>query len=625
MKPFFFSVFFCFFLVISAHALDLESASAPFSEIDLSLLKQRTYPIASPLKDGSVRILFFGDRRETGFAVREISSMLDCDGETVLTSGRTLMGTDEPWIHFRPSSLESSTLTSRIISLLNKDCKVIWLDYEIGALSEPIRKGILDRVRNGAGLLYVGNRADLRPFVSKGKFDEKLLDTVSFDGSPKPEYGGHIGKGIVFVLPSLDTVPTARMAGDYYAQAVHAIMLAAGCKSNLNVTGKVKSLNNIELESLSIMNFSIEMVNSGKSGPHEVIVRYRDINGKITFESRSTYTIEDGKTYLRVRYPMLPVGRYSLDISVLDGKNIAALVGTSINVISEETITDIALWSPIVQEGQYISGTLKYSQDIKEGVNLVAELLNQWGEQVGFSKLIAEAGRKSVDFTFKVPKSSRGALTLRVTFHKNNAIAQVVEKTIFIEHAYDPGKFSFIVSGDCSFHPRELSEYDRLIGEGVTGFSWNMPFADPGPFYRQAETISRQGVSFIPLLDASDIDSVKKTTNSSNSRKTGAGKLQNPQNTVTAGIDTLRNLDIPAFWIKAQRPDSSGPDSEGYLTLAEAKKTGDFGKWLVSEQQRMNRSLLAAGEIAQMIVRSDSTFKGGISGYSLVFSMLSKG
>lgn len=613
MKPFFFSIFFHFFLVFSAHALDLESASAPFSGIEFSTLKQRSYPIASPLQGGPVRILFFGDRRETGFSVSEIFSRLDCDVEAVLTSGRTQMGTYEPWVHFRPSSLTDSTLTAKIASLLKKDWNVIWLDFEIGALSETARKGILDRVRNGSGLLYVGNKADLRTLVSGGKFDEKLLDTVSFGGSLKPEYGGYIGKGIVFVLPSIDTAATSQDVGDYFSQAVHAIMLAAGCKSNLKVIGREKPSRNLELESLSIMNFRIEMVNSGKTGPHEVILRYRDMSGKTAYESHNTYTIEEGKTYLRVRYPMLPVGRYSLDISVLEGKNVAALIGTSINVSSEEMISDIALWNPGVWEGQYVSGSIKSAQEIKEGVTVIAELLDQWGRRIGFSELLTVAGRKSVDFTFKVPRLSRGALTLRVTFYKNNAIAQVIEKTILTKHAYNPGEFSFIVVGDRSFHPWELSGYDRLISEGVTGFAWNVTSADPGPFYRTAETISRQGVSVIPLLDASDLFLANKTTSS---KKIIAGKLQNPRISIAAVMDTLRNLDIPAFWINAPHPDSAGLGDTRLSTLSKAKKTGDFGKWLISEQQQMKVSLQAAGEIAQTAVSTDSTSKAGISGYS---------
>ncbi|MFA6471532.1 MAG: beta-galactosidase trimerization domain-containing protein [Candidatus Latescibacterota bacterium] len=558
-----------------------------------------------------MRVLFFGDRRETGFAVKEICSRLDCDVEMMLTSGRTRIGTDEPWIDFRSSSLTDSALTARFTSLLKKDWNVIWLDFEFGSLSETVRNEILGRVRNGSGLLYIGKNADLRSFLSGGKFDEKLLDTVSFGGSLKPEYGGYIGKGIVFVLPSIDAAVTGQDIGDYFSQAIHSIMLAARCKSNLRVLGREKPSRNLELESLSIMNFSIEMVNSGKTGPHDVIIRYRDTNGKTAYESHSTYAIKNGKTYLRIRYPMLPLGRYSLDISVFEGNNVAALIGTSINVGSEEMISDIAIWNQGVSEDQYISGSIKSAREIKEGINVIAELLDQWGGQIGFSKLQTVAGRKSVDFTFKVSRLSRGALTLRVTFYKNNAIYQVIEKTILAKHEYNPGEFSFIVAGDRSFHPWEISGYDRLIKEGATGFVWNVTSADPGSFYKTAETISRQGVSVIPLFDASDLLANK----TAGSEKIIAGKGQKKISSA-AVMDTLRNLDTPAFWFNASYSDSAGFDGVRFSTLSEAKKTGDFGKWFISEQRRMNVSLQGAGEIAQMAVGADSSVKTGISGYS---------
>lgn len=606
MKPFFFSIFFLFLLVFPAFTLDLESASAPFSGIDISTLKERSYPIASPLFGGPLRILFFGERNDTGFSVREVASRLECNVETILTAGRSRLGTREPWIRFQPSILSDSTLSAKAAALFGKEWDVIWLDYEIGALAEPIRRALLDRIRSGCGLLYVGNKGDVRSLVTSGKFDENQLDMVSYGGPVKPQYAGFMGKGIVFVLPSLDSAVTIQEVGDYYAQAVHTLILASGHQSSLKVIGREKPSRNLELEAMSIMNFQMAMINSGKTVPRGVMVRYRDRNGKTAHESLAIYSIENGKTYLRIRYPMLPVGRYSLDISVFEGESVAALAGTSINVTSEETISDIVVWDQGVRVGKFVSGSIKTAREIKEGMNIKAELLDQWGRQAGFSELQPVPGRKSVDFTFKITRPARGALTLRVTFYKNNIIDHVLEKPILTKYKYDPERFSFIVGGDRSFKPWQLDGYDRLIEEGVTGFAWEMTAADPGPFYSTTVTISRRGTAVVPMFAVSDFFSGQKSVGV---MKTGAGKSRNPVSIVTAVMDTLRNLDIPACWINAALPDS-------ILLRSEARKTGDFGKWLDSEHSRMDASLRAAGEIAQAVSRMDSTAKTGISGYS---------
>jgi hypothetical protein len=614
MKPFLYSICLQFILVFSSYSLDLESASAPFAQIDPLILKLHSYPIASPLKGGPVRILFIGKREETGFSASEIVMRLDCEAETVLTDSRTHMGTSEPWIRFQPLLLSKKALTEKTLSLISKKWDIIWIDYDISVLDESIRKELFGKIQTGCGLIYIGNKKDIRSFISRGKFNEKLFDTVSYGGVAKPEYIGNMGKGIVFNLPSLYSSFTIQDVGDYFAQAVHIIMLSLGRPSSLEVTDREKPLRNIELEAMSIMNFRIEISNSGETAVRDVIVRYRDRNGKITHESRNSYTLEEGKTYLRIRYPMLPVGKYSLDISVLDGDNVIVLAGTSINVISDETISEITLWDKKLRVGQYVSGSIKTKHDIKEGMDIRAELLDQWGKQVGFSELLPEAGRRSVDFTFKIPGQSRGSMTLRVTFYKNNLIAQVIEKTILLKHEFNPGKFSFIVNGGRSFDPWQFSGYDRMIKAGVTDFAWEMAPGDAGSFMSVSEKISRQGVSVVPILNASGFFNKKPP----DGKKTKEGNSRQVPINVLSVIDTLRSLDTPALWIKASHSPLfwGGNDTQQAPSLSEAWKTGDFGKWLVAERDRMEISLKNAGEIAQTAIQADSTAKVGISGYS---------
>ncbi len=204
----------------------LEDASAPFVQVDSSIEHER-YPIAIPLKGGQLRILFIGRRDVVGLVSIRVAARLDCTFQTILTESRKLTGIPSDRASSEAEILSSAAMEKLAGQLFREQWDVIWLDFDLQSLPEGFRLTILDRVEKGAGLVYVGNRRDLKDLKIEGKIDNTQLRAATF-GTVTPECPGRLKRGNVTVMPPLNLDVSLLELGDYFTTAVNTIRFTSG-------------------------------------------------------------------------------------------------------------------------------------------------------------------------------------------------------------------------------------------------------------------------------------------------------------------------------------------------------------------------------------------------------------
>lgn len=526
------------------HAGLLDETGLSFTRIDTTFYAE-PYPIASPLKGGPLRILFIGRHDCVGKSGVEVSARLESRIESVLTGSRSSPGAESPLKERQPAVLTENGITKRMLRLLGEKWDVIWLDFDIDSLPGEAEQILFDNIGRGTGLVYVGERGELRPFADRGKVDRKPLDAASFSGI-KPEFGGRRDRGLMVVLPPSDKYNDVLSIGDYYSCAVNALIFASGRRTGTTIT-QIKQPKKIELEAMDYMNYRVDFFHDGETEPMKVHCRFRNEKGEVAFESAEIYNINKDKSFIQLEYPLLPVGKYSLDISVSDDEGVAAVAGTSFIVRAEQRIAEIKLLSPYSQEGGVIAGSVKLSSEFEEGTRLYAELLDSYGRLYGKSELEVIPQRISAPFSFLVKGAQGNVMYVRIYFYRNRRHVHTFETPVFIKRPHDPEKFNFIVNVDNFSVPENAQRY-KILGEaGVNVFAPD--FSDiPGQeeaFNRVVEA-SLYGINVIPSFEYLPSLNGKKI-----SRNEAVLKKR-----LKAVIDTLRYLELPAYSINPSAGDT---------------------------------------------------------------------
>ncbi len=527
----------------------------PFTRIDTSP-KPHAIPIAAPLAGGPLRILFIGQRETVGFSWSEIASRLDCASESVLTESR---GELSPvTMPASPDSilLSSRSVTGRVSGLLERPWDVIWLDLDLRTLPDTVRSKLLERVASGAGLVYVGKASDLDGIGRQGKFDRDMFRGISFPGYT-PKYAGERGKGIILSIPEFDRRSLPRETGDYFTGAVHAIMLASGRFRGFGTIGIQDPGRDIEHESMNIMNYRVDFRNQGHGARHTVHVRYRDESGRVIHESEDAYDMPKGRGFFRVTYPMFPLGVYSADISIMEDGKVIALAGKTFRVHSEDMLEGIALRNSLASPGEFLTGRVRMSQEMEEGMVLVLEIFDHSQRLIARSEIVPETRRKWEDFAFKATEEMKGMMRLRASLYKNNKLIHALTAPAFVRGGDKARRFSLIVGETSVDEPWLLNGYEQLVGAGVNMFALDMKDATPSEAGRAALNVFRAGGTPVPVFASG----------------TGAETL--------AVAETLLGMPVSRCWV---RDATGGRNRTGMLAeYLDSARKGDATPALLSE------------------------------------------
>lgn len=547
-----------------------------FTRIEPSLFNPPEYPIAKPLSGGPLRILFLGRNDRVGPFCYGISARLSCTFESVLAERRIALFKQGEQARPGLSPFSESMSVERVRELLTREWDAIWLDFRFNDLPEQVRTALIDRVRDGSGLVYVGEGSDLRLLAGEREFDSSRLLAVSY-GAHFLAFVGGTGKGLVFALPEIARPFGQLEIGDYLALATHALFLASGRETRFTVTKVQAPGRKVELESMSIMNYRIDFVNRSDAGPRKVTVRYRNEKGETAAETGETYLINNGKGFIMVRYPLLPVGEYSADISVFEGEQVVAIAGTSFRVHSDDSLAGIEMKNRSAVEGEYITGRVRTSREIREGMTLTIELLDSWGRRISTTKLVPEPRRLGVDFVFGIRKSAPGAMAVRANLYKSNALAHVLEQPVFSKGVFNPRAFSLVVFENSGYDPLYAVGYERLADEGMSTLALNMTGLTPSEAFSAAVRGAKRGVAVIPVFTLGGRD-----------MRAGSGNIDLKR--MLAMVDTLGCMDIPAYAFDAIDGEAASANALASGLIAAAGHDSTVGVSVIGRPTETDRT-----------------------------------
>jgi len=516
--------FWCFPAVMP-YADAQENVITVFTYAD-SVFSSEQYPMAKPLKGGPLRVLLFGDHRSAGRMSAGIAARLDCRLSAVFTRNRRTLRSSAPG-EGKGMAPGDSLIVRRLAGLLAGEWDVFLLDFEIESLPPVLRDALMKDVERGTGLVYAGDGGDIRPFVTKKRLDGRALEVLSYGGM-KAKAVGRREKGIMVCMPPLPGEERIHGMCDYFSCAVNALIFASPRPKETRVV-KVHAPRKIEYESMHFVNLRLDLYRAGETRPMDVCCRYRDDAGKLVHESVDRFNIRKGKSFINLDYPVLPAGRYSLDISISDEDGVAALAGTSFVVVAAQSIRDVRLWSSVSEEGGVIAGTVRFSEKFKEGMRLHAELRDSRGRLYDSSELEVIPGRYTSRFSFLAGETRSRVMTVGIHFLKGGEPVQTVVKRVYLRKPRDSRVFSLMVGGAGMGPLHDADRLGFLRDAGVAAFVLDVPVAEGGrsAFEKVLET-STYMPEVIPFFRCADVEDER----------------------VRAVVDTLRPLGLPGYIVR---------------------------------------------------------------------------
>ncbi|MFC1692384.1 hypothetical protein ACFL1R_02640 [Candidatus Latescibacterota bacterium] len=494
-------------------------------------------PLAPPLHGGPIRILFIG-RHDTIVRISaELSARLEYVVDLHPTESYTRLGTPEATMYSTPKTSSDALIKKRFSGLFNELWDVIWLDFELASLPPEMKESLLDHVSRGTGLVYIGEKKELRSFTTKGEVDEKPLKAV-VSRTVKTECAGKRDGGIMVSIPPASEIKNYMDAGDYYSSAVNAILFVSGHQNQIGTfVTELKLPKTVEQEAMTLMSYRVDIEHRKSPQPMNVHQRYWNEKGEMVFESDDVFNIQSGRSFIQLDYPLLPIGIFSVEISLSGSEGVRAFGRKSFTVKAGEHITGIKLWSKSISEGDVIAGTAKLSAELEEGMYLLGELRDSWGRILKIINLEVVIKRNYANFSFLVKHQAGQVLTVCIHFYKNNNLVHSYETPVIVKKPYNPYTFSLVVcdNNPTDFLSKETYKYFRIYG--ADGFDIDITgFNNPGSAFGRALAAVQYGTMVIPRFTFYPGSSSDERT------------FLNEQ--LYAFIDTLSHTNPPAYVIE---------------------------------------------------------------------------
>ncbi|MCD6308657.1 MAG: hypothetical protein J7M24_06650, partial [Candidatus Latescibacteria bacterium] len=447
---------------------------------------------------GAMRVLFAGAHETTGALAVDIVSRLTCEYESVLFRSRTSSGASDE-NGGGDNVFSDSFCMERLHHLLASDWDAVVLDFDIASLPPVTRDLLARRIGEGTGLLYFGDEKDLKPLSPRGKIDDRQLDSVVF-GPIRARSAGKIGDGAVVVMPPMYKDIDLLGYGDFCLCARNALIVASGRRSGLIARG-IRMPDTIEYEAMDFMNYRLYLESENESKPLDITIRFRNEGGEYVLESTERYRIEKGKSFISLRFSLLQVGDYSIEIEITDGGEFYTCTGRSFTVKAEQCIDRLDLWAAQSREGSVVAGLIRFSAELEEGMYFKAELNVSFGRRLAVMEPEVIAKRPTASFSFLVKGSIGTGADVRVRYYKNNEHIQTAVAPVFLMRDFDRRKFSCCAGpGDAAsvFYRRRCRELMRL---GVTDILVDVsPAADPVDVAERLSGASRWHTAAIPVV-----------------------------------------------------------------------------------------------------------------------------
>lgn len=437
-----------------------------FSEIKNTI----KYPILSPLKDGPLKVLFIGQSASAGVVCFETAKRMDISFETILTESRKTLGTKTNNGSYFSSALSDSSVSKNILDSLEKEWDVIYFDFDFSALPDKIKIVLESKISGGAGLVYAGEKSEIGSLKIGGKVDKGPVNPDTFY-SFTDFFAGNCGNGTVAVIPPPKPFMNIQSLTNYFNSAADIIHFASSKRKDLYITNIEFPSKPVEHEAMNILHYRIFLKNSSAQDSMQIIEKFRDENNKIVEEISGTYLVNPGNSFIWIAYPVLPEGKYSVDVSVVSSGGVCASAGNILNVKTTERITDVKIWKTSAAVGDFFTGTIQASFEFKEGIYLTVELLDSFGRSIEKNTLETVIGRKSADFIFKINKAVTKSMFVKTELFRNNELSQSIIRDVYVSDYSNPKQFFFGVFDSSGIGFNDSEKYKILSEAGVNAVS----------------------------------------------------------------------------------------------------------------------------------------------------------
>ncbi len=488
------------------------------------------HPLAEKVYGGPVSVLFIGTPVSSGRLMAELSASMDGDFEAFYTASRKT---------FRSETIVASghDPAAALRSLLDSPRNVYWLDCDIAIFPDDIRDTIMGHVRAGAGLIYTGNADDLDDLSGRGDVKYNMLETMEYR-DVSAEFAGLAGRGRLVHLPILEGLKDPVSRTDYFTVAVNALIFATGrempCYLKPFRLGK-----KFEVESIAYMRFRIELANSGDKLKTELRVRYRDIDGNFAFEETVAYNVNPGKSFIQLEHPSLMRGRYSLEITLMAENGVYAMAGGSLELDSEQRITEINSISQNIEAEGVIAGNIRLSEDFKEIFTLDSDMLDSCGRILSRQRLKTPKNRLSAPYSYILKNPHDTVMKIRGLFLKSEELVDGYGRYFPVFGVCDPARFSFV--GDISSQHVIVDKrsVDILRADGVSAFAIDTSeLIAKGDVMNKAAILAMSGSEIVPVIDSDAL------------AKVYASEDRNIDLSENAVVDTLMSFHPPLIVLK---------------------------------------------------------------------------
>lgn len=469
-------------------------------------------PLVGSLSSGPLQVLYVGNCTLTAAVSSAVAGCMETEYRAVAVpagtsvSGVNTADSDDPFKAPPPGGWD-----------------VIWLGTSPALLPAAIGEPLMDMVADGAGLVYAGREGDLKDFSTGGADDAPFR--AAFNRDVRTDVAGRHGEGVMVALDPV--APGDRLAEERYLLAtVNAMLSASRRNSGPSVIGIQLDGKEIMQESMVMMNFRMDLVNSGPAQRMNVRQRYVNRYGRVMYETAERFNVSGGRSFMLFDYPYLPAGEYSCEVVLADDNGAVSVGGASFKVTSETYLTALYPWYTGVPNGGYVHCTLALSTEILADMRFEAELVDMYGRIIDHTVPRATPGWKSSNFSLHAVDVPGRAATLRVYYWRGNQFVDTMETPVYIGKNYDPHDFS-VVSGDSGIPPLfRAGSLERLAGAGVAWISSDMSPFTPERQFRRGGDILAAGAGLFPSLG--DIDRVTPDA-------------------AYSAADTLRHFDPPAY------------------------------------------------------------------------------
>lgn len=330
------------------------------------------------------------------------------------------------------------------------------------AFPEDIQKRILERVKEGAGLVYTLPDAGALQFFEKTMTPEKegqtfLTGAPGLRSTDKPfseiVITGRLGKGRIALLPygapNWDSSLTPSVFfGDsilfsyecFMSILVKTCLWAAG--KDTQVSFEQPAPVKIEREIMAGTNLAFRVQNNAKPMESSVCFSLRDEENCEILAKESRQSLSQGKNELMFPLPMLSEGRYMAHVwikrpngKILNWASIPVDVVASLSIASVETEKEA--WT----EGETLRGKVRLTKPLPPGMRLNVELWDSRGRLINCQNLTPVATNAEVSFPLIRPLGVRHILKAIVSDDRGMVAARQV--TLAVHPAKMEEDYSF--------------------------------------------------------------------------------------------------------------------------------------------------------------------------------------